>query len=105
MPGTKITDEDRQRIDTKFICTLCRLLLYIPYQTMCGHLMCKSCIENLLKYDNFWCVLLINIISLRFWKLHAGDFEDLIVNIENIKIMWSISLPHDIQIFHPGIQR
>ena len=48
MPGIKITDEDRQRIDAKFICTLCKLLLYIPMQTMCGHLMCKSCIESLL---------------------------------------------------------
>ncbi|CAB4014322.1 TNF receptor-associated factor 2 isoform X1 [Paramuricea clavata] len=49
MPGTKITDEDRQSIDAKFICTSCNLLLYIPFQTECGHLMCQSCIENLLK--------------------------------------------------------
>ena len=53
MPGTKITDEDRQRIDGKFICTLCHDLLYNPMQTMCGHLMCLSCIENVLGYDNF----------------------------------------------------
>ncbi|CAB4023239.1 TNF receptor-associated factor 3-like [Paramuricea clavata] len=55
MPGTKITDEDRQRIDIKFICTLCNLLLYIPFQTMCGHLMCKSCVENLLESKNPKC--------------------------------------------------
>ena len=63
MPGIKITDEDRQRIYRKLICTCCDLLLTNPFQTMCGHLMCQSCIENLLKYDN--CILLINIISLR----------------------------------------
>ncbi|CAB4039105.1 TNF receptor-associated factor 3-like, partial [Paramuricea clavata] len=55
MPGFKITDEDRRRIDAKFICTLCKLLLYIPYQTVCGHLMCQSCVENLLKSPNPRC--------------------------------------------------
>ena len=48
MPGIKITDEDRKRIDAKFICTSCKLVLYKPMQTMCGHLMCQSCIETLL---------------------------------------------------------
>jgi hypothetical protein len=52
MPGTKITDEDRQMIKAKFFCIFCKLLLKIPMQTGCGHLICQSCIEDLLKYDN-----------------------------------------------------
>ena len=50
MPGTEITDEDRMRIDKKFICTICHLLLSVPMQTHCGHLMCLSCIQALLEY-------------------------------------------------------
>ena len=53
MPGTKISNEDRQRIDGKFIFALCHYLLHIPMQTMCGHLMCRSCFEHLLGYGNF----------------------------------------------------
>ena len=59
MPGIKITDKDRQRIDAKFICTSCKMLLYLPMQTMCGHLMCQSCIEDLLKYDSLLCSFLV----------------------------------------------
>ncbi|CAB4019408.1 TNF receptor-associated factor 2 isoform X1 [Paramuricea clavata] len=55
MPGTKLTDEDHRKIDAKFICTSCKSLLNIPMQTMCGHLMCQSCVENLLKSSNPKC--------------------------------------------------
>ncbi len=67
MPGIKLTDEDRQRIDAKFICTLCKSLLCIPMQTMCGHLMCQSCVENVLEYDYLLCILSINISASRFY--------------------------------------
>ena len=67
MPGIKLTDEDRQRIDGKFICTLCKFLLYIPMQTICGHLMCQSCVENVLEYDYLLCILSINISASRFY--------------------------------------
>ena len=53
MPGTKITDEDRKKIDTKFICTICNLLLCMPMQTQCGHLMCFACLQTLLEYVDF----------------------------------------------------
>ncbi len=62
-----LTVEDQQRIDTKFICTLCKLLLRIPMQTICGHLMCQSCVENLLEYDYLFCILSINISASRFY--------------------------------------
>ena len=80
MPGIKITDEDRHRIDAKFICTSCKLLLYLPMQTTCGHLMCQSCIETLLKYDSLlssfslkrFCLsryyMFLNDNNLRWWK-------------------------------------
>ncbi|XP_028408842.1 TNF receptor-associated factor 3-like isoform X2 [Dendronephthya gigantea] len=48
MPGIKITNEDRNKINPKFFCTSCNLLLSIPTQTICGHLMCSSCINTLL---------------------------------------------------------
>ncbi|XP_028417378.1 TNF receptor-associated factor 3-like isoform X2 [Dendronephthya gigantea] len=48
MTGTKITDGDRKRIDSKFICIICHFLLFEPVQTICGHLMCLSCFETLL---------------------------------------------------------
>jgi hypothetical protein len=53
MPGTRIADEDRKKIDEKFICTSCDMLLCMPMQTQCGHLMCSSCLQTLLEYVNF----------------------------------------------------
>ena len=54
MPGIKITDADRKNIEIeRFICCCCNLLLKLPMQTICGHLMCQSCLEELLKYDAF----------------------------------------------------
>ncbi|XP_028395366.1 TNF receptor-associated factor 3-like [Dendronephthya gigantea] len=49
MPGTKITEGDRDGIDSKFICFICHLLLLEPMQTLCGHVMCLTCIETLLR--------------------------------------------------------
>jgi hypothetical protein len=63
MPGTRIADEDRKKIDMKFICTICNLLLCMPMQTQCGHLMCFSCLQILLEYVDFlYCYALIEII-------------------------------------------
>jgi hypothetical protein len=53
MPGTKIADEDRKKIDKKFICASCDMLLCIPMQTQCGHLMCFTCLQTLLEYVDF----------------------------------------------------
>ena len=53
MPGIEIKDEDRRKIDQKFICALCKLLLCIPLKAACGHLMCQSCVQDILKYVNF----------------------------------------------------
>ncbi|XP_028415920.1 TNF receptor-associated factor 3-like [Dendronephthya gigantea] len=55
MPGIKITDEDRKKIDRKFICTSCNLLLSTPMQTSCGHMMCSSCVDTLLESSNPRC--------------------------------------------------
>ncbi|XP_046860806.1 TNF receptor-associated factor 6-B-like [Xenia sp. Carnegie-2017] len=49
MPGIKIRDEDREKINAKYICTRCHLLLVNPMQTMCGHLFCQSCINIILR--------------------------------------------------------
>ncbi|XP_046855620.1 TNF receptor-associated factor 3-like isoform X2 [Xenia sp. Carnegie-2017] len=48
MPGIKIRDEDREKINAKYICTRCHLLLVNPMQTICGHLFCLSCINIIL---------------------------------------------------------
>ena len=53
MTGKRITDEDRKKIDKKFICTICNLLLCIPMQTHCGHLICLTCLQELLEYVDF----------------------------------------------------
>ena len=50
MSGQKILEADRNKIDPKFICTLCAMLLRSPMQTSCGHLLCHDCLQTLLKY-------------------------------------------------------
>ena len=49
MPGQKISEADRKKINPKFICTVCGLLLSIPMQTSCGHLLCYVCLQTLLR--------------------------------------------------------
>ena len=49
MPGQQISEDDRRRIDTKFLCSKCELLLIEPMQTFCGHLICKSCLQLILR--------------------------------------------------------
>jgi hypothetical protein len=46
MPGLKITDEDRTKIDLKFICIICNLLLCKPMQTHCGHALDVFCLPG-----------------------------------------------------------
>ncbi|XP_046855196.1 TNF receptor-associated factor 3-like [Xenia sp. Carnegie-2017] len=55
MPGTKIRDKDREKINKKFICTYCHQLLINPMQTSCGHLFCQSCIDIILEGPNPKC--------------------------------------------------
>jgi hypothetical protein len=49
MPGQQISKVDRRKIDSKFLCSKCELLLNEPMQTQCGHLMCKSCVQVILR--------------------------------------------------------
>ncbi|XP_046855204.1 TNF receptor-associated factor 3-like [Xenia sp. Carnegie-2017] len=49
MPGIKIRDVDRKKIQPYLICTYCCLLLVNPMQTSCGHLFCQSCIDILFR--------------------------------------------------------
>ncbi|XP_046839927.1 TNF receptor-associated factor 3-like [Xenia sp. Carnegie-2017] len=53
MPGIKIRDEDREKINAKYICS--HLLLVNPMQTMCGHLFCQSCINIILGDPDLKC--------------------------------------------------
>ena len=53
MPGKKIADKDQWKIDSNYICPQCKSMLLNPVQAQCGHFMCESCIEILLKYDQF----------------------------------------------------
>ncbi|XP_046855659.1 TNF receptor-associated factor 3-like isoform X1 [Xenia sp. Carnegie-2017] len=55
MVGTKIRDEDRKNIHSKYICTYCDDLLVNPIQTSCEHSFCQSCIEILLGRPNPKC--------------------------------------------------
>ena len=44
--GQQISDNDRGKIDKKLNCDF---LIVEPMQTRCGHFMCKSCVEGLIK--------------------------------------------------------
>ncbi|XP_046855651.1 TNF receptor-associated factor 6-B-like isoform X2 [Xenia sp. Carnegie-2017] len=55
MVGTKIRDEDRKNIHSKYIFTYCDDLLVNPIQTSCEHSFCQSCIEILLGRPNPKC--------------------------------------------------
>ena len=48
MPGFCLANPDRAKIDVKYICSYCDLLLREAMQTSCGHFYCHSCLENLL---------------------------------------------------------
>ena len=52
MPGQQILEDDRRNVDAKFLCSKCELLLIEPMQTFCGHLMCKSCLQLILRYKH-----------------------------------------------------
>jgi hypothetical protein len=52
MSGQEISEIDRKRINKKFFCSSCDLLLVEPMQTLCGHLICKGCVENIFRYVN-----------------------------------------------------
>ncbi|CAB4028428.1 TNF receptor-associated factor 3-like, partial [Paramuricea clavata] len=55
MPGQQISEVDRRKIDSKFLCSKCELLLNEPMQTQCGHLLCKSCLQVILSHANPVC--------------------------------------------------
>ncbi|XP_028415913.1 TNF receptor-associated factor 3-like [Dendronephthya gigantea] len=55
MPGEQISDRNRKKINKKFLCTKCSLLLKEPMQTICGHLICKGCVQNILGSGNSVC--------------------------------------------------
>lgn len=48
MPGFRLANSDRVKIDVKYVCSYCNLLLREAMQTSCGHFYCHSCLENLL---------------------------------------------------------
>lgn len=47
MPGYKLCSADQEKVEEKYICSFCHLLLKDAVQTCCGHLYCKECLENL----------------------------------------------------------
>ena len=47
MPGFRLPNPDRAKIDVKYFCSYCELLLREAMQTSCGHFYCHSCLENL----------------------------------------------------------
>ena len=49
MPGYQIANPDRAKIDDKYFCTFCKLLLREAMQTSCGHFYCQSCLGNLFQ--------------------------------------------------------
>lgn len=49
MPGYCLANPDKARIDAKYFCTYCKLLLRDAMQTSCGHFYCQSCLPNLIQ--------------------------------------------------------
>ncbi|XP_044172470.1 TNF receptor-associated factor 3-like [Acropora millepora] len=47
MPGYRLTNYDELKIDKKYFCSFCKLLLRDAMQTSCGHFYCFSCLGNL----------------------------------------------------------
>eukprot|EP00058_Branchiostoma_floridae_P007018 XP_002592506.1 hypothetical protein BRAFLDRAFT_68997 [Branchiostoma floridae] len=38
------------RVEDKYLCSACRLVLREPFQTYCGHRYCKSCLDEIFEY-------------------------------------------------------
>ncbi|XP_074613348.1 TNF receptor-associated factor 5-like [Acropora palmata] len=49
MPGYQLANCDQSKIDKKYFCSFCELLLRDAMQTSCGHFYCFSCLGNLRK--------------------------------------------------------
>ncbi|XP_015767596.1 PREDICTED: TNF receptor-associated factor 3-like isoform X3 [Acropora digitifera] len=47
MPGYQLANCDKSKIDKKYFCSFCELLVREAMQTTCGHLYCFSCLGNL----------------------------------------------------------
>ncbi|XP_067057955.1 TNF receptor-associated factor 2-like isoform X2 [Acropora muricata] len=47
MPGYQLANSDKSKIDKKYFCSFCELLLRDAMQTSCGHFYCFSCLGNL----------------------------------------------------------
>ena len=50
MPGYNLITADRERIDPKYLCNSCGLLLREAMQTACGHFYCRSCLGHLFMW-------------------------------------------------------
>ncbi|XP_068695751.1 TNF receptor-associated factor 2-like [Montipora foliosa] len=48
MPGYQLANRDKSKIDAKYFCSYCGLLLRDAMQTSCGHFYCSSCLGNLM---------------------------------------------------------
>ncbi|CAH3023646.1 unnamed protein product [Porites evermanni] len=49
MPGYHLANPDNAKIDAKYFCSYCQLLLREAMQTSCGHFYCQSCLGNLIQ--------------------------------------------------------
>ncbi|XP_015772347.1 PREDICTED: TNF receptor-associated factor 2-like [Acropora digitifera] len=47
MPGYKLCSSDQKRIEPKYLCNFCGLLLKNAMQTGCGHFYCEECLGGL----------------------------------------------------------
>ncbi|XP_074638787.1 TNF receptor-associated factor 2-like [Acropora palmata] len=50
MPGYNLCSSDQEKVEEKYTCSFCHLLLKDAVQTCCGHLYCKECLGHL--YSN-----------------------------------------------------
>ena len=55
MPGLEVAKIDRKRLNKKFFCSKCDLLLVEPMQTPCGHLICKDCVQIIVSLTSPVC--------------------------------------------------
>ncbi|XP_078604260.1 TNF receptor-associated factor 2-like [Branchiostoma floridae x Branchiostoma japonicum] len=48
MPGYPL-EIFEARVENKYLCSVCRLVLREPFQTYCGHRYCKSCLDEIFR--------------------------------------------------------
>ncbi|KAK2574202.1 TNF receptor-associated factor 2 [Acropora cervicornis] len=53
MPGYRLCSSDQERIEQKYLCNVCGLLLKNAMQTGCGHFYCEECLGSLHVNDQW----------------------------------------------------